>query len=309
MTQRTMRRSAVALATAGIAVLGAQVASAHEGHEGPMNVTIPFTAVNGTTPVACGTPVTGLGTTSATAQVRDLRFYISNVRMVRKNGSSVMLKLTPKKGYTVVRGGNRTTLIDLENGAGSCDQGDKAVNAAIRGTVPHGDYVGMRFYLGVPYPLNHTDTVGAPSPLDITAMTWSWQAGRKFAKIEITDPAGAAGTWASKVFNFHLGSTGCVGNPATGATTHCGASNRVAVRFEKFDPAKQRVAIDMKTLFAGNDVTVNRAGATGCMSGATDPECAAVFNTLQVDWKADGTGTGQPINQGHGQTLFRAIAR
>ncbi len=306
---RSTRRTVLAVAVAGAtAALGAQSATAHEGH-GTMALTIPFTAVNGTTPVSCGTPITGLGTTAATAQLRDMRFYISNVRLVRSNGSSVMLKLTPRRGYTVVRGGNRTTMIDLENGTGSCDQGDAAVNTTIRGTVPKGTYVGLRMYMGVPYPLNHTDTVGAPAPLDITAMTWSWQAGRKFAKIEITDPAGAAGTWASKVFNVHLGSTGCVGNPATGATTNCGASNRMAVNFGRFNVARQRVAVDVGALFTGNDVTVNRGGATGCMSGATDPECAAVFDALRIDWKPDGTGTGTPIDRGRGQSVFRAIAR
>lgn len=302
MTQRTLRRSALALAAAGLAAFGAQAASAHEN----MTVTIPFAAVNGTAPVSCGTPITGLGTTAATAQLKDLRFYVSNVRMVRKDGRSVLLKLTPKKGYVVSRGGNRLTMIDLENGAGSCDQGDAAVNSVVRGTVPHAEYVGMRFYLGVPFPLNHSDTVGAPAPLDLTAMTWSWQAGRKFAKIEVTDPAGAAGTWASKTFNMHLGSTGCIGNPATGGTSNCLASNRVTVRFAKFNPAKQKVAVDIGALLAGNDVTVNQAGATGCMSGGTDPECGPVFGALGLDWKADGTGNGTSSGT---QTVFKAIAR
>ncbi|MFN8121593.1 MAG: metallo-mystery pair system four-Cys motif protein [Thermoleophilia bacterium] len=305
MTQRTVRRSAFALATAGLAVLGAQAASAHEGHE-TMAVSIPFTAVNGTAPVSCGTPITGLGTTAATAQLKDLRFYVSNVRMVRKNGTSVLLTLAAKKGYVISQGGNRLTMIDLENGTGSCDQGDAALNSVIKGTVPHGDYVGMRFYLGVPFPMNHSDTVGAPAPLDLTAMTWSWQAGRKFAKIEVTDPAGAAGTWASKTFNMHLGSTGCLGNPATGGTSNCLASNRVTVKFAKFNPAKQKVAVDIGALLAGNNVTVNQAGATGCMSGGTDPECGPVFGALGLDWKADGTGNG--VSSGT-QTLFRAIAR
>ena len=70
------------------------------------------------------------------------------------------------------------TLIDLENGTGACaTDGDKATNTVIRGTVPDGDYVGIRMYLGVPFALNHTDIVGAPRPLDLAAMSWSWQYG------------------------------------------------------------------------------------------------------------------------------------
>jgi hypothetical protein len=34
-----------------------------------------------------------------------------------------------------------------------------------------------------------------------------------------------------------------------------------------------------------------------------------VFKALAIDWKADGTGTGLPINGGAAQTLFRAIAK
>ena len=47
-------------------------------------------------------------------------------------------------------------------------------------------------YLGVPFPLNHTDITTAPAPLDLTSMDWSWQSGRKFAKIELV-PRGPRG--------------------------------------------------------------------------------------------------------------------
>ena len=63
-----------------------------------------------------------------------------------------------------------------------------------------------------------------------------------------------------------------------------------------------------KPLLAGSDVTVNQAGAPGCMSEATDPECGSVFGALGVDWKADGTGTGKsPASTA--QTVFKAIKR
>ena len=55
--------------------------------------------------------------------------------------------------------------------------------------------------------------------------------------------------------------------------------------------------------------TLNQAGAAGCMSGGTDPECAGVFQALAIDWKADGTGTGLPIAGGAAQTVFRPVAR
>ena len=109
------------------------------------------------------------------------------------------------------------TLIDLENGTGACaEEGTGATNASVRGTAPHRRYVGVRFTVGVPSALNHTDAPGAPAPLNFAAMAWSWQFGRKFMKIEVTDPAGAAGTWSENTFFVHLGSTGCIGQPRDG---------------------------------------------------------------------------------------------
>jgi hypothetical protein len=80
-------------------------------------------------------------------------------------------------------------------------------------------------------------------------------------------------------------------------------------RFASFNPAAQKIAIDVQALVAGTDITVNQSGAAGCMSGGTDPECLQVFESLAVDWKADGTGTGLPVNGGAAQTLFKAVAK
>lgn len=297
---RTGRALAAALAIT--AAVGATAATAHEGHHETQSVTLRFAAVNGTQPVSCGVPITGLGTTSTTAQLQDLRFYVSNVRLVRKNGTTVPLTLGKNNAFNLTSKAGRVTLIDLENGTGACD-GDAAMNKVVKGTVPHGDYVGARFYVGVPWQENHTDTVGAPAPLDITAMTWSWQSGRKFSKIEVTQPS--PGAWKAPSFFVHIGSTGCTGNPATGQTAACTDSNRQAVRFAKMNPATQTILVDLRNLFAGNDITVNRAGAPGCMSGPTDPECGPVFAALGIDWQPNGTGTGQPIDNGATQTLFR----
>ena len=156
--------------------------------------------------------------------------------------------------------------------------------------------------------MNHTDWANpttTKAPLDIQSMAWNWQGGRKFAKIEVTNPA-----WTSPTFNFHLGSTGCIGNPATGTqVSSCSAPNRMDVKFATFDPVTQKIAVDIKPLLDGTNVTINQAAATGCMSGGTDPECLNVFKALAIDWKADGTGTGLPINGGAAQTLFRTVAK
>jgi uncharacterized repeat protein (TIGR04052 family) len=256
-------------------------------------VDIKFTAVAGDEPVACGTPIEGLGSTAQAAQLQDLRFFVSEVKLIRKGGKQVPLKLAKNSAYRITRGGERVTLIDLENGTGSCAvDGTAGMNAVVRGTVPKGKYVGVRWTVGVPFELNHTDAPAVPAPLNSAAMAWSWQSGRKFTKIEFADPGGATGSWTAKTFFLHLGSAGCEGNPATGATVKCAASNRPSVRLKKFDPAKQQVAVDVKAMLAGNDVTVNKGNAPGCMSGATDPECAGVFSAFGL------TGS---------QSVFRAV--
>lgn len=292
-------RSVVGVAAA--ALLAAAPASAAN-----QNVRIRFAAVAGDQPVRCGTPLSGLGTTNEAAQLQDLRFYVSEVKLLRPSGKATTVKLKANRAYRVT-GEDSLTLIDLEDGAGACAAGTPQTNAVVLGTVPKGTYTGLQFTLGVPFSRNHTNTVGAPAPLALPSMAWSWQAGRKFTKIEVTDPAGAAGTWPAKVFTVHLGSTGCTGNPATGATVSCNAANRGVVRLRAFNPARQDVALDLKALLAGNNITVNGGGAPGCMSGPTDPECAAVFGALGIGWgSAAGATVGLPSGT---QTAFRAINR
>jgi uncharacterized repeat protein (TIGR04052 family) len=279
------------------------------GDDAPQAVALEFAAYSGGTPVKCGTAVTGLGSGSVDAQIQDFRFYVSNVKLLKADGSEVALTLGANDDWNLTSGGNSLTLIDLEDGTGSCASGTAATNATIKGTVPAGDYVGVKLTMGVPFALNHSDYATATKPLDIQAMAWSWQSGRKFAKIEVTDPAGAAGSWVAKTFNFHLGSTGCTGNPANGETVSCVAPNRMDFKFASFNPTNQKIAVDVKALVAGTDITVNQAGAPGCMSGGTDPECLHVFESLAIDWKADGTGSGLPVAGGAAQTLFKAVAK
>ena len=289
------RQGLIAICGAVACALAAAPAQAHD-----QTVSIRFAAVAGDEPAACGTPIEGLGTTSQAAQLADLRFFVSEVKLIRRDGKAIAVKLGKDSAYRVTQKGVGVTLIDLENGTGACAaEGTPGTNAVVRGTVPHGNYVGVRWTLGVPFALNHTDAPGSPAPLNSTAMGWSWQIGRKFTKIELTDPAGASGTWTSNTFYVHLGSAGCEGNPATGEAVSCTAPNRASVRMKKFDPKRQQIAVDLQALLAGNDVTVNRSGAPGCMSEATDPECAGVFGAFGIDWKADGTGTGKsPAGEG-----------
>jgi len=294
------------LAVAGLSLLFAAPSVARTT-PAAKKVDIAFAAVAGDTPVACGTAITGLGTTGQAAQLKDLRFYVSDVTLTRADGRSVPLKLEKNSTFRLTRGKSAVTLIDLENGTGACaEDGTKATNAHLRGTVPAGKYTGVRWTVGVPSTLNHTDLAAAPAPLNLTAMGWSWQVGRKFLKIETADPT----------FMVHVGSTGCTGNPAKAGDMKCTSSNRAGVRFKKFDLARQRVAVDVKALLAGTDLgggmsmrAMDMGGmdmGAACMSGPGEMNCGPVFGALGLAWNdTSGGGSASPSKQ----TVFRTITR
>jgi len=275
-------------------------------------VAIGFKAVNGSASVNCVKPITGLGTTSRTAKLADLRFYVSDVKLLRKSGGSVKVKLPKNSKWSYTKGNAAVTLIDLENGTGACSaEGTKATNAFVRGKVPKGKYVGVRYSVSVPDSLSHTDLTAMPAPLNLTAMGWSWQFGRKFMKIELSQ--GDTPDWASKIYYLHLGSTNCTGDPAASEKAKCALPNRNQVTLKKFNPARQRIAIDFKNLFGG----VNVAGESmdmsmgdemsgmmmdmgGCMSATDSADCGPLFKTLGLK-----LGTTEKT----GQTAFRVVRK
>jgi uncharacterized repeat protein (TIGR04052 family) len=315
---RSSTRLRAVFVTAVLALAGLPgLAFAHQGHQdaatsgiATQKVAIDFAAVNGSKPVTCGKPITGLGTASTTAQLTDLRFYVSQVQLLKKGGGAVDLTPPADSGWSYAKGDAAVTLIDLENGKGSCAaEGTKGMNSTVRGTVPKGRYVGVRYSVSVPESLNHTDLTAMPAPLNNTAMGWSWQAGRKYLKVEVSEDGGPA--WASKTFFVHIGATGCKGNPAAGQGVRCSLPNRDEVTLAKFDPAKQRIAVDLKALLAGVDVagmtnpampTTEMEGMSmgGCMSATSSPDCKPIFEALGMKLGTDKTMA---------QTTFRVIGR
>lgn len=278
------------------------------------SVNLRFEAVAGSQKVSCKEPIEGLGSTSQTARLQDLRFYVTGVKLVARDGKSAAVKLKGNKSFQLTKKGDSVSLIDLEDGSGACSAGTRATNASIRGTVPKGTYTGIRFEVGVPYALNHTDIVSAPAPLNSAAMAWNWQYGRKFAKIEFADPGGATGSWPSHSFLIHLGSTGCTGDPETGKAAKCSAINSPLVKLSKFNPSKQSIALDLKALLKGSDIAPAASMGTmmdmemdpGCMSEPTLATCGPIFKAFGLGWKIDGSGSGKPSGK---QSVFRAIAR
>ena len=312
-------------------------------------VNISFDVVNGASAVGttgCVTPFTvgnapasGVAPAGTVGTLQDLRFYVSNLSLVDNNGNYVPVKLTENANQS--RG---VALLDFETGTGTCPAatGTAATYTTLAGAVAPPaagtTYVGIAFTVGVPQYsndgvtpvvlLNHSNptqvtadpVTGAPAtplPLQNSAMAWMWQSGRKFTKIEFTASAVAPALVGVSTL-VHLGSTGCLANPAVATTTlvsPCGSPNNMQVFIPTgFNPAVNKVALDLGALFAGLDLTASKTwmsgktamnmnpGAMGGMGGmaATPVNVPAYFfNKFQVDLT-----TGQPINGGAAQTLF-----
>lgn len=247
-------------------------------------VTLNFAAQINGQPFACGQRYDGVGTTRSSITPSDFRMYVSEVKLLRQDGSAVPVQLTQDGIWQH----QNVALIDFENGTGPCRNGTTATNTAVRGQVPAGDYVGVELTVGVPFAQNHQDPTVAPAPLNSTAMFWNWQGGYKFIKFDTTSsgistdkPAAPNAMGPVTRYSVHLGSTACAGDSKTQAPSACQNPNRMTVRLNQFDLAKNTVVVDMGAVLAQANVDVNAKGTSpGCMSFPKDGDCPPVMNAL-----------------------------
>ncbi len=248
-------------------------------------------------PFACGQPPAPLGAAATPVQVADFRFYLHDVALIASDGQAVPVSLeeTPWQHRGVA-------LLDFEDGTGPCaGAGNRPVNTALRGTAPPGDYVGLRFTLGVPAALNHADATLAPSPLNLTAMFWNWQNGYRFLKLDLAAPDEAPAGHGRGGFALHLGATQCAAEAPTQPGRDCRSPNRVVVELRGFDPRRAAVVVDPAPVLAGADLSRNTPGTPpGCMSFPGDPECRTLLPALGLPY--DGAAAGA-------QRLFHPPAR
>ena len=244
-------------------------------------VSLNFALVAGEQPVRCGTVFGPVGRDQKRVSLRDARFYVQDVALIDDTGKPVPLRLQVNDWQDT-----QVALLDFEDGSAHC----------VGGSIPAGRYRGVSVTLGVPQSLNHTSTELQGAPLDLAAMGWSWQAGRKFIKLEVDPEGGVSKADGSRAntWYLHLGSTGCSGNPVTGETVACQRANRIPLRFEGFDPVTQAVVLDVAALLRDSRLAVDEGAAVGCMSGPTDPECVAVFKRLGVS-----LSSGSPLEPGY----------
>ncbi|MDF3832684.1 metallo-mystery pair system four-Cys motif protein [Cupriavidus basilensis] len=261
-------------------------------------VTLQFDARVGEEPFECGRSYDGIGTTASRITPSDFRLYISEVALIDAAGQAVNLTLGQDGRWQY----RDVALLDFENGTGPCRNGNPGLHDRIEGHIPPGVYRGLQFTLGVPPALNHADPTLAPSPLNLTAMFWSWQAGYKFVKIDMATSGQAQGGSTpthqrAAGFPVHLGSSECVSPSATAAPAACHRPNRVTVRFDTFDPDTQHVIIDLAALLRDTNIDINTPGsAPGCMAGPDDADCRRLMPAFGLAFQDQAAG---------GQRFFR----
>lgn len=272
-------------------------------------------------PLATSSPAVALATPvpqSTPGQMVDLRFYISNVLLWDASGNAVPLVMTEDANQS-----KNVALLDFgynTAAAGAAAACTTSYKTSITGNVVPGTYTGISFTLGVPVrsadlvaKLNHSnfaDAANTPLPLQLAALNWSWQSGRKFTKIEfmpttpLNKPSAANYAATATTWMVHVGSTGCQGNPAlvSGAETACTNPNKLSVQFNSFNAATQKIALDLGSLYAWSDLTYDGGGPAGCMSGMTDPECGGIFKALGIG--LTGANAGRTLTGAQAQTVF-----
>ncbi|EMY62129.1 MbnP family copper-binding protein [Leptospira terpstrae] len=211
----------------------------------PQAVNLNFEALANGQSLVTGSNITADG---RTVQFRDFRLYISEVKLVKADGSTADVTLSTDNIWQ----SNGVALVDLETTQTS------ETNTKVTGTAPAGSYTGVQFSVGVPEALNHLDRTSQTAPLNNGAMYWSWTGGYKHSKIEFT----YNGTdWTS----LHVGSTTCSGAPNYG---NCSKKFRASISLTgQISASNQKVSFDVDKLLNGHTF-----GAMGmCMPGTAAP--------------------------------------
>jgi len=238
-------------------------------------VSIPFRAVVGSEELACGRKYAGVGLSKSVITPRDFRFYIHNVRLLDEAGKEWPVDLAQDGKWVL----DDVALLDFEDGSAGCRNGSPETNRVVTGTVPAGHvYRGLRFTLGVPFAKNHSDLMAMPSPLNLTAMGWVWNAGRRFARIELAT--------ATRAFSIHLGSTGCTPDAPNSPPAKCVSPNRAEVELKDFEPGRSVVQADLGALLRDSDV--ERGGA--CESDPATAACAPLFAHFGLPFAGHAAG-------------------
>jgi len=284
------------------------------------NLTLDFRAINSTvTPSAditasiCSTTLSDVGSADTDTAIAYMGFYLYDVRLITSSGEEVAVTLNDNQESQE----QGVALVDFRDVTSACGGGGdaKAIWNQVTGTYEHENgetYTGLKYQLGLPADINHAQPETAGLLSSQVSMSWGWLSGYRYLRMDLI-PVGGVTTATSTANNWtvHLGATGCTNAAENGGvedrtappTSACTAPNLSEVTLSNFNPDSSKIAVDIAALFAGNDISADAGGAPGCMSGATDPECAEIFAHLGLTHATQEQGFSTAIEQ----TVFSTL--
>lgn len=241
-------------------------------------VEIPFRATVGDEDFDCNKTYT-LGEDSTLVQPKDFRYFVSDIKFVKSDGSKVDLKLEQDGKWQT----GSVALLDYATTDANCAKSsspDSETRKVVRGVVKKGDYTGIEFALGLDDVTNHLDSATAEPPLNNPGMWWSWKGGYKELRLELTVLSDGAAK--GKDYLVHHGATSCSGSsPETYTCTH---ENNATVSLNG-NPLQSGVKFDIAQYFKGENIQTDLASTFGCMSFAGDKDCEFLFANLGLTFK------------------------
>lgn len=206
-------------------------------------------------------------------QLSQLQFFVSNIRLVHGE-SEQRMSVIAEADHS-----NEVALVGIDCEANNDENGQEQGNwriplDATDTAFDVNNAESIRFDIGVPFHLNHSNPLTADFPLNQSDMFWTWQMGHKFFRL---DTLSGDGGWA-----FHLGSTGCKSPSVMRAPDNvCRFPNRVSVELPVKD--SHEVLVDIGALIDGLGLN----GDNRCMSGKEQQGCKVVMPRLGVDSQSE----------------------
>jgi len=223
------------------------------------NVTLAFNNTFNNTTIVLGNAGAASATvnTSAAGQTHrfsELKYVISNIRLVKSDGTEVPYNVN-----------------DLDKGTTVVDQSKAATLNYVLSNIPAGNYMQLKFGLGIKKDLNTLDQVRFPNfyaaaGANDTQMMWEWGTGYRFTKIEgfyDTD---------NKPMSIHTGSTveGPEGAYTQGVDAYRDITLNLPTPAEVGNKApKINIKADFNALLSGKINTITLSTGTGMGDNAT----------------------------------------
>lgn len=258
-----------------------------------LDVKIPFRLYSGQSEVDCTSNLMSLSQDSIDFQLQDIRLFISRLHLKNESGDWIDVALAENDFQN-----QNVALLDFENLAGFCSEGNQDLNTQIVGTIPAGKYSGIKFEVGVPEDINH-DEAKAKGPMSLVKMQWNWTMGYKFLKWELLNDTTS--------WSLHLGSIGCKVSPkksnplrldrsmeaiahgGVSSSVNCLNSNRLLIEFSNFDINSQELILDLKAALTGVSLDLEKPGAY-CLSRPEDPNCKQLLQNFGLSVEDGGCG-------------------